>query len=224
VPENKLKLQTIVSPLFAENAYIAHLPASKECLVVDPGIDPDSILTMLREQELRPQAILNTHGHADHIAGNEALKEAFPACPLVIGEGDAFKLTDPTANLSAGYGLSLVSPPADQLVREGDPSRWAGIELDVLETPGHSPGHVVFVYKGQSPAVVFGGDVLFQGSIGRTDFPDGSFGDLQRSIHEKLFVLPDDTIVLPGHGPATTIGDEKRTNPFVGVPAGYELG
>ena len=97
----------------------------------------------------------------------------------------------------------------------------AGLELEVLETPGHSPGHIVLIWNAQPPPLVFGGDVLFQGSIGRTDFPDGNFEDLASAIHNKLFTLPDETIVLPGHGPVTTIGEEKRTNPFVGAPAGY---
>jgi glyoxylase-like metal-dependent hydrolase (beta-lactamase superfamily II) len=97
----------------------------------------------------------------------------------------------------------------------------AGIDLEVAHIPGHSSGHVVFIWRGARPIVVFGGDVLFAGSIGRTDFPDGSFEELAAGIHTKLFTLPDDTIVLPGHGPATTVGDEKRTNPFVGAPAGY---
>jgi glyoxylase-like metal-dependent hydrolase (beta-lactamase superfamily II) len=140
---------------------------------------------------------------------------------LVIGAGDAEKLTNPNLNLSAAFGLALTSPPADNLVREGDRFAAAGIELEVLETPGHSIGHVVFVYKAEEPWQVLGGDVLFAGSIGRTDFPDGSFEELSAAIHGKLFPMPDDTIVLPGHGPSTTIGREKRTNPYVGAPAGY---
>jgi glyoxylase-like metal-dependent hydrolase (beta-lactamase superfamily II) len=107
------------------------------------------------------------------------------------------------------------------LVGEGDSYSAAGINLLVREIPGHSSGHVVFINQESRPITVFGGDVLFAGSIGRTDFADGSFDDLARNIHEKLFTLPDDTQVLPGHGPVTTVGQEKRTNPFVGAPAGY---
>ncbi len=221
--ENQIFIETIVSPLFAENTYIAWRRESTACIVVDPGIDPDSILARIAEKSLHPDAILNTHGHADHIAGNSAMKAAFVDCPLIIGAGDAYKLTDPEANLSAGYGLALMSPPADELVNEPDQRTWAGIEVNVLDTPGHSAGHVVFLVKGQSPWIVFGGDVLFQGSIGRTDFPDGSFDDLRRSIHEKLFTLPEDTIVYTGHGEPTTIGEEMRTNPFVGAAAGYDF-
>ena len=118
--------------------------------------------------------------------------------------------------------MPIISPMADQLINEPDTLTLAGIDLEVFDTPGHSPGHVVFLCKNQSPWIVFGGDVLFQGSIGRTDFPDGNFDDLVQSIHQKLFCLPDDTIVLSGHGAPTTIGSEKKHNPFVGIPAGYQ--
>ena len=116
--------------------------------------------------------------------------------------------------------LALISPPADQTVREGQTIDLAGIPWKVLETPGHSAGHVVFVYDEQHPPVILGGDVLFQGSIGRSDFPDGSFEDLAASIHNKLFTLPDDSIVLSGHGPETTIGAEKAAQPFCRTSGG----
>jgi hydroxyacylglutathione hydrolase len=165
----------------------------------------------------RLAAILNTHGHADHIAGNEAVKQRYPDAPLIIGHLDADKLTDPIGNLSAGFGMPMVSPPADRTVREGDVLDLGGIKWTVRETPGHCRGHVVFIALDLDPIVVLGGDVLFAGGIGRTDFPDGNAEALGRSIVEKLYVLPDSTVVLPGHGPATTIGREKRTNPFVGA-------
>jgi hydroxyacylglutathione hydrolase len=213
------ELATIVSLPFAENTYIAHLAGRHDCLIVDPGLEPGKVLAHLDQQALEPAAILNTHGHADHIAGNAALKERWPDCPLVIGRGDAPKLTDARLNLSADYGLGLVSPKADVLLDEGDTYCVAGFDLHVREIPGHSCGHVVLIWKTHAPVVVFGGDVLFAGSIGRTDFPDGSFEQLAAGIREKLFTLPDDTVVLPGHGPATTIGREKRCNPFVGMAA-----
>lgn len=217
-----LIIRTVVSMPFDENTYLVSLPGETACLVIDPGFDPQAILDLLAEHSLTPAAILCTHGHSDHIAGNAALKERWPTCPLIIGHGDASKLTDPVGNLSAGYGFKLVSPPADQTVREGEQLQLAGLTLTARETPGHSAGHVVFIIQGQNPPIVLGGDVLFAGGIGRTDFPDGSFADLKRSIHEKLFVLPDETIVLPGHGPQTTVGEEKRTNPFVGINARYD--
>jgi glyoxylase-like metal-dependent hydrolase (beta-lactamase superfamily II) len=212
-----------VSAPFEENTYIAHLEGRSDCVVVDPGLEPDEILAYLERARLEPAAILITHGHSDHIAGNGALKERYPACPIVVSQGDAAKLVDPALNLSAAFGARLISPPADVLVREGDTYSAAGLDFDVREIPGHSTGHVVFIWRGGQPIVVFGGDVLFAGSIGRTDFPDGSFDDLAGNIHQKLFTLPDDTQVLPGHGPVTTVGHEKRTNPFVGAPAGYRV-
>jgi len=210
----------VESAPFGENTYIAHLAGRNDCVVFDPGFEPDEILRYLDESSLVPAAILITHGHSDHIAGNGTLKERFPDCPIVIGKGDAAKLTDPRLNLSAAFGAQLLSPPADVLLAEGDTYSAAGMEFEVLEIPGHSSGHVVFLLRGE-PILVFGGDVLFAGSIGRTDFPDGSFDDLEANIHAKLFTLPDDTQVVPGHGPPTTVGDEKRTNPYVGMPAGY---
>ncbi|MEX2560862.1 MAG: MBL fold metallo-hydrolase [Pirellulales bacterium] len=210
-----MKLACIVSAPFAENSYVAHLDRRSDCLVFDPGLEPGRILEYLDDNGLTPAAILNTHGHADHIAGNAAMKQRWPHCPLVIGRLDAPKLSDPESNLSAMFDLPLISPPADVLVDDGQWYRAAGFELEVRLIPGHSSGHVVFVWLAHQPPHVFGGDVLFAGGVGRTDFPDGSFQQLAAGIRGKLFTLPDETVVLPGHGPATTIGIEKRTNPFV---------
>ena len=214
----QVQVHTIVSLPFEENTYIVWRPDRHEALVIDPGLEPEPILAFLSEQGLTAAAILNTHGHADHIAGNAALKQAFPAAPLLIGAGDASLLGDPDANLSAPFGLPVVSPPADRLLREGDTVEAAGIRLEVLDVPGHSPGHIAFVLRGQ-PVLVFGGDVLFRGSIGRSDFPGSDGRQLLASIRTKLYTLPDDTVIYPGHGPTTTIGHEKRTNPFAGLSA-----
>lgn len=210
-----LQIHTIVSMPFAENTYVVWQPGRSDALVIDPGLEPDAILAFLKQQDLTPAAILNTHGHADHIAGNEALKAAYPQAPLLVGVDDAPLLTDADLNLSAPFGMPVVSPAADALLREGDVLDHAGIRLEVLDIPGHSPGHVVFVQRAE-PMVVFGGDVLFRDSIGRTDLPGGSGPLLLRGIRAKLFALPDDTVVYPGHGPVTTVGREKRFNPFVG--------
>jgi glyoxylase-like metal-dependent hydrolase (beta-lactamase superfamily II) len=223
VPNPQLQVGTVVSQPFDENSYIAHLVGRNDCIVFDPGFEPDAIADYLEKNSLTPAALVCTHGHSDHIAGNRALKQRWPSCPLLIGVGDAEKLTNPALNLSAPFGFAMTSPPADRTLREGEPFAAAGLELDVLEAPGHSVGHIVLVCKQVQPWRVFGGDVLFAGSIGRTDFPDGSFERLRDAIHTKLFTLPDDTIVYPGHGPETTIGREKRTNAFVGAPAGYVM-
>jgi glyoxylase-like metal-dependent hydrolase (beta-lactamase superfamily II) len=219
---NTLEIRTLVSMPFAENSYIVWKPGSSEALVIDPGLEPDLISDALSAEGLMVAAILNTHGHADHIAGNAAMKEAFPQAPLIIGVNEAHLLTDANANLSAPFGIPVTSPPADQLVKEGDTIEPAGIRLEVLEVPGHSPGHVVYVYHGR-PVVVFGGDVLFRGSIGRYDFPNSNGRLLLEGIRRKLFELPPDTIVYSGHGEPTTIGEEKRSNPFVGEGAGPTL-
>jgi glyoxylase-like metal-dependent hydrolase (beta-lactamase superfamily II) len=211
----RLKLKTVVSAPFEENTYIAWLDGRSDCLVIDPGLQPGKILAVLEAEQLTPAAILNTHGHSDHIAGNQSMKDRWPDCPLVIGRLDAPKLSDPQLNLSAPFGLELISPPADLLLDEGDHYSAAGFDLAVRHIPGHSIGHVVFIWSAGSPTFVFGGDVLFAGSVGRTDFPDGSFEQLAAGIREKLYGLPDDTVVLPGHGPTTTIGQEKHMNPFV---------
>lgn len=209
-------IHTLVSMPFAENTYVVWLPDRRDALVIDPGLDPEAILDFLAEQELTPAAILNTHGHADHIGGNAALKQAFPQTPLIIGAAEAPLLADADANLSAPFGMPIISPPADVLIREGDVLEHAGIRLEVLDLPGHSPGHVVFVYRAV-PIVVFGGDVLFRGSIGRSDFPGSDGRLLLQGIRAKLFVFPPDTVIYPGHGPTTTIGQERQFNPFCGV-------
>jgi len=212
----ELQIIRIVSLPFEENTYIARIEGRNDCLVVDPGLEPEKILEKLDSLGLTPAAILNTHGHSDHIAGNAALKQRWPQCPLVIGEGDAAKLTDPAQNLSAAFGLALRSPVADVTFVGGETYEAAGITLEVLHVPGHSAGHVVYLCRREQPPVALVGDVIFAGSIGRTDFPDGDFEQLVAGIRSKLFTLPDDTRLLSGHGPATTVGQEKRDNPFVG--------
>lgn len=212
------RLRTVVSPIYEENCYVVARPGRSDCVVIDPGLDPRAIFTELEDEALAPAMILNTHGHADHIAGNGALKEAYPGAPLVIGRHDAAMLADPALNMSAFAGFPITSPPADTLVAEGDILEVAGFQWEVFDIPGHSPGHVVYIQRfSTGQVVVFGGDVLFRGSIGRTDFPGGDHEALIRGIRLKLFMLPEETVVYPGHGPVTTVGREKRSNPFCGL-------
>jgi hydroxyacylglutathione hydrolase len=212
-------IETVESAPFGEMSYVAWRRGGTEALVVDPGFDTGTILDLLDRHRLRLAAILNTHGHADHIAGNAAMKRAFAEAPLIIGRNEAHLLTDPDANLSAPFGLPFTSPPADRLVADGERLDLAGFSFEVREIPGHSPGSVVFVCDQFEPAFVFGGDVVFAGSVGRTDL-GGDGPQLLAGIRAKLFSLPDGTLILPGHGPATTVGQERRTNPFVGDRAG----
>lgn len=212
-----IDITSIISFPFEENSFILRQIARKDCLVVDPGLEPKKIIEHLDRVGIELSAILVTHGHSDHIAGNAALKKRWPNCQIVIGKDEAPKLTDPDLNLSAAFGLPMKSPPADVLVQDGDFYNSAGFRLKILHLPGHSIGHVAYQIEDCSPTIVFVGDIIFAGSVGRTDFADGDFKQLARGIHEKLFILSDDTILYPGHGSATTVGKEKRTNPFVGI-------
>jgi glyoxylase-like metal-dependent hydrolase (beta-lactamase superfamily II) len=213
------EIRCVESASFAQNSYVLWLPGRSDAVVVDPGFEPDLILDMLKGEGLSLAAILNTHGHVDHIAGNRAVKQAFPNAPIVIGVGDAAMLTDADLNLSGPFGLPITSPSADRVVKEGDSLSFAGMDFDVLDIPGHSPGHVVYLVRGTTPLQVLGGDVLFREGIGRYDFPGGSFRRLAEGIRTKLFTLPPDSVVYPGHGPVTTIGYETANNPIMGVDA-----
>jgi glyoxylase-like metal-dependent hydrolase (beta-lactamase superfamily II) len=212
---NGLHAACIESAPFGENSYVVGAPDGRSCVVVDPGFEPEAIVAWIEERGLEPAAILLTHGHSDHIAGNAALRERWPALPILIGRGDATKLTDPAGNLSGAFGLALVSPPADRTLADGEALALAGFAITVVAIPGHSSGHVVFRVDDTSPRLVFGGDVLFHEGIGRTDFPDGDFAALATGIRSGLYTLPDDTVVFPGHGEPTTVGHERRHNPFV---------
>lgn len=198
-----------VGPIMA-NCYIIGCEETKNAAVIDPGDEADRILLALSEEKLKVQYILNTHGHFDHVGANKRLKDVTGA-KLAIHPDDIAMLE--SVNMAAAsFGMSVEnSPPPDLKIKEGDTIPIGNISLNVIHTPGHSPGGVSFHTDG----VVFVGDTLFAGSIGRTDFPGGDFDTLIASIKNKLFVLGDDVQALTGHGPATTIGQEKRTNPFL---------
>jgi len=205
VPTPNYRIETVESAPFGQNAYVAWLEGRDDAVVIDPGFDSLTILQLLEDRGLQLAAILDTHGHVDHIAGNAALKQAYPQAPLVIGRNEAALLTDPEVNLSGPFGIPITSPPADRLVDHGEVLEVAGFRFDVREIPGHSPGSVVYCSKDLDPPFVFGGDVLFAGSIGRTDL-GGNYDLLMSGILAKLLDLPDSTLVYSGHGPVTTIG------------------
>ena len=222
--KSPLEIVVLVSPPYMENMLIVRRPDRDDCLLVDPGSRSHEVVGMLHKKGVTPAAILLTHGHVDHIEGNWALRRQWPDLPIFIGARDAPLLTDPVLNLSAKSGKPVMSPPADRLLAEPDRVEAAGLELDVLDIPGHSPGHIVYVLRSESPFLVLGGDVLFQGSIGRCDLPGGDQELLVSGIRKKLFSLPENTIVHPGHGDPTTVGEEKRTNPFCGDRASPNRG
>lgn len=215
-----IQIKTIVSIPFEENSFVIWHSGKSECVVIDPGLSPEEILDFLQKEQLVPVSLFCTHGHADHIGGIGAIRKVFPHVPIVVGEKDAVKLTDARQNLSADFGIPVTAPAADILLEETTPQTpkkitYAGMEWDVYSTPGHSAGHVVYLLREKSPMVAFVGDLIFYHSVGRTDFFDGSFTQLERSIRQVLYTLPDDTILYPGHGPSTTVGVERKTNPFV---------
>jgi glyoxylase-like metal-dependent hydrolase (beta-lactamase superfamily II) len=199
---------------FQTNSYVARRDDSAaDCLVVDTGLDTDEPVDFLAGHGLHPTAVVLTHGHADHIVGLEALRERFDGLKVYIHRLDADLLTDPETNLSVLAGARFSTAPADVLLDDGDVIEEAGIILKVLHTPGHTPGGVCLYAEQQG--LVFSGDTLFADSVGRTDFPGGSMRALVESIRSKLLVLPDETVVYPGHGMRTTVGRERRSNPFL---------
>ena len=208
-----LEIFRVVSQPFAENSYIVRRDGQPGCLVIDPGFEPDLIVSLLEQLRLEPEAVWLTHGHSDHIAGVAPLRQLWPRLPILIGHADAEKLTNPVANLSAGYGISVTSPPADTLLKHGERVGFGGLEASVVEIPGHSQGHLAFLFPTE-PILVFGGDILFHESIGRTDFPGGDHNLLVQGVTRKIFPLGDELRVYPGHGPNSTIGKERTTNPF----------
>jgi hydroxyacylglutathione hydrolase len=194
----------------ATNCHIVGSESTLEAIVIDPGGDADRILAELRRLNLRVVQIVDTHGHFDHTLANGRLKDATGA-PLLIHEADAEMLTNPLKGLSFWAGNIRPGPAADGFLNDGDVLRAGDVSLQVLHTPGHSPGSISLSAAG----VVFSGDALFQGSIGRTDFPGGDYNTLIRSIRTRLLTLPDDTVVYTGHGPCTSIGEERQNNPFL---------
>ncbi len=212
---SKILIHSITSLPFEENTYIVYLKGRSDCFVIDPGFEPEKIIGYLEKEKLKPVALLATHGHVDHIAGMGELKRNWPDSKICIGSDDKEKLSDPNENLSSPFGIPIVLPKADLLFHDGSHEEIAGIPISVRSAPGHSSGHVVYLIETDTTPILFAGDVIFQRSIGRSDFPDGNSLQLIDSIRRQILTLPNETIIYSGHGPKTTVGAERKHNPFL---------
>jgi glyoxylase-like metal-dependent hydrolase (beta-lactamase superfamily II) len=205
-----MKYEIVVVGALETNCYLVYDEGTRDCAVIDPGADPEKIVATIADLELKPVVVLNTHGHVDHIGANAGIVEKY-AVPLAMHAADTGLL-----QVSDFLELSLLlgarnSPPPDRLLAEGDEIAVGRTSLRVIHIPGHTPGSIGFVHGG----VLFSGDTLFCGGVGRTDLPGGSWKDLERSIRERILTLPEETVVLPGHGPWTTVEQERASNPVL---------
>jgi len=205
-----MKYELVIVGALETNCYLVYCEETRACAVIDPGADPEKIISAVVDLELKPVIVLNTHGHVDHVGGNSDIVRKY-GVPLAMHAADTGML-----QVSDYIELSLLlgarnSPLPDRLLAEGDEIAVGRITLRVMHIPGHTAGSVGFVAAG----VLFSGDTLFCGGVGRTDLPGGSWKDLERSIRERILTLPEETIVLPGHGPWTTVEQERSSNPFL---------
>ncbi len=206
----------VVGPLQC-NCSILGDEETREAIVIDPGDEIERILAVLKKHRLTAKYLINTHAHFDHVGNCRELKEATGA-EIWLHKADLpiYEMAPRQAALFAMYGVKPIHlTPVDQPVKDGDGIQVGKIAAQIIHTPGHTPGSLGLLVPGSNLDKLFAGDTLFQGSIGRTDLPGGDFDQLLKSIKERLLALNDDTEVWPGHGPKTTIGRERRTNPFL---------
>lgn len=207
---SQLKIETCTVGAVRTNCYLVYRQGEKKAVVIDPGAEGPVILKRLSQLSLTPEAIVLTHGHFDHITAIKAVSEAFDGLEIYVGEKEEALLSEPSVNLSAAVG-DPVSCLADHYVKDGEVLSFSGVDFQVIETPGHTGGSVCLWMEEEG--VLFSGDTLFFESVGRTDLPTANTGELVRSIRSRLFLLPAETKVYPGHGAGTTIGHEMVYGP-----------
>ena len=206
-----MKIQNFVLGMVGTNCYLVVNEEEKQCILIDPAVYSGEIAEQIRREGLDLRAILLTHGHFDHIMGIDGFRKEFPEIPVYAHREEEALLKDASMNASLEFGRQYTFSGA-AYAEDGDVLDLAGMQFRVIHTPGHTIGGCCYYL--QEEKVLFSGDTLFQESIGRTDFPTGNGGQLMRSIREKLFTLPEETAVYPGHMERTTIGDEKKYNPY----------
>ncbi len=207
-----MKIETIVVGAFQVNCYLYWDESAGDGIILDPGDEETRIFGAVRQAGFLPKAVLLTHGHVDHIAAVAAVKAEYDI-PLFVGRGEEDLLANPSANVSELIGHPVTAPTPDHLLEDEELVSVGSVSFRVLATPGHSPGGVC--YLDERAGVLFSGDTLFWGSIGRTDFPGCSHQQLIDSIYKKILPLPDSVVCYPGHGPKTTVGGERVNNPFL---------
>lgn len=208
--EGKMIVKSIEVGPIGTNCYFVINEKNNQGVVVDPGGSSERIVTLLKELNLDVKAIFITHGHMDHIGALKDIKE-FTKASIYVSKLDAPMLINPQSNLSAFMGAEISCPPADKNYGDGDEIEVGGLKFKILATPGHTPGGVCICIDN----IVFCGDTIFCESVGRTDFPGGSYEQILKSIKTKILILSPETILYPGHGPATSVDWEKRRNPFL---------
>ncbi len=206
----QMRYERIVVGALETNCYLVYCEETRGCAVVDPGADPEKIVHVIEKKNLTPSVLINTHGHVDHVGANKDIKVKYEI-PLCIHSSDSQMLDNIVATTMGFFLGAKKSPKPDRFIADGDTIQVGKQDLKVIHTPGHSLGSVSLVGDG----FLLTGDLLFCGGVGRTDLPGGSWSVLEESICNKIYSFPDATEVLPGHGPTTTIGQEKLSNPFV---------